>query len=126
MGPYTRVAHGDAFADGSATDLTVIIDAIEVGLEAVEAGRTRVVVTKTVNATLVQEDTILCNGAAMTLTLPTAVGITGHTFTIKNVNAVSLPLATTSSQTIDGAAPGTLAQWAYFTVMSDGANWVKV
>ena len=35
-GPYTRVSHSDNFSDGSATDGTVVIDAVEAGLEAVE------------------------------------------------------------------------------------------
>jgi hypothetical protein len=34
---YTRPAHGDPFADGSATDATVIVDALADGLEAAES-----------------------------------------------------------------------------------------
>lgn len=37
MTTYTRPEHGDAFADGSPTDATAIIDELATGLEALEA-----------------------------------------------------------------------------------------
>lgn len=58
-----------------------------------------------------------------TLTLPTAVGNTSF-YTVKNVGAGVVTVATTSSQTIDGSQPITLpvANTA-LDIVSDGANW---
>jgi hypothetical protein len=67
--------------------------------------------------------------AAFSITLPTAVGITGRVYKIKRINsgANAVTIDTTSSQTIDGAATYSLAlQWAVVTVMSDGANWITI
>lgn len=64
---------------------------------------------------------------ALTATLPDASALTaGKMFIIKNVGILTLTIATTSSQTIDGAAPGTLAQWDALTVVSNGSNWVII
>jgi hypothetical protein len=62
----------------------------------------------------------------ITITLPTAVGVTGRTYTIKKVDsgAGNVTVATTSSQTIDGATTYTLGnQFTGITVVSNGANW---
>ncbi len=64
--------------------------------------------------------------AGFTVTLPTAIGVTGIEYTIKktdsSINLVTI--ATTSSQTIDGITTKTLGtQYASITVISDGANW---
>lgn len=66
-------------------------------------------------------------GSGITLTLPTAVGITGRPYHIKRVDsgAGNVTIATTSSQTIDGLSTYVLVQqWQYVEVMSDGSNWV--
>lgn len=65
-------------------------------------------------------------GSGWTATLPTAVGVAGKTYTVNktssDVNA--LTVATTSAQTIDGAATTTLnTQYESIIVISDGANW---
>jgi hypothetical protein len=67
--------------------------------------------------------------APVTITLPTAVNIQGRTFTIKRINsgANAVTVATTSAQTIDGAATRSLgSQWSSVTVVSDGANWLVI
>jgi lysophospholipase L1-like esterase len=62
-----------------------------------------------------------------TITLPTAVGISGKTFTIKLTASGSATVATTSSQTIDGSTTYSLAsQYKYVTVQSNGANWIII
>ena len=62
-----------------------------------------------------------------TVTLPSAVGITGRQYTIKRTGTGSVTVATTSSQTIDGAASYALsAQWKYVVVVSNGSNWLIV
>lgn len=65
-------------------------------------------------------------GASLTVTLPTAIGLTGKIRTIKRLNAGAntVTVATTSSQTIDGATTQVLAiQYTSVDVISDGANW---
>lgn len=67
------------------------------------------------------------NAAAITITLPTAVGIAGRQYTIKRAAAGLVTVATTGGQTIDGAASYSLSLiWRYATVVSDGANWLIV
>jgi hypothetical protein len=59
-----------------------------------------------------------------TITLPTAASISGRTWTIKLTTAGSCTIATTSSQTIDGATSYSLSAInKYVTVISDGSNW---
>lgn len=68
--------------------------------------------------------TILVSGAT-SITLPTAAGITGRQYTIKKTDSgTTSTIATTSSQTIDGATSIAMAtQYEAVTVQSDGANW---
>jgi hypothetical protein len=70
---------------------------------------------------------IVCKTNAFTVTLPTAVGISGQQFIIKNANTLAsgndITLATTSSQTIDGSAPSYISPLNSLTLVSDGANW---
>lgn len=81
-------------------------------------------VTKTATYTLTATDGVvegLTN--AFTVTLPTAVGVTGQQYVIKNLQtANAVTVATTSAQTIDGASTYSVTNGAV-TVMSDGANW---
>lgn len=68
----------------------------------------------------------VAGASAITITLPTAVGHSGERFRLKRLNSTAgnVILATTSSQTIDGAATKTLtAQYQWIEVESDGANW---
>ena len=85
-------------------------------------------VTKTANYTLTESDYgVMCNTNSFPITLPTAVGIAGREYIIINIAAVTTTLATTSSQTINGAVPSTYnltAQWQRICLFSDGANWV--
>lgn len=70
------------------------------------------------------DSVVLLNAATLTATLPTAVGITGRAYTVKLITASTGTVATTSAQTIDGAATYSLsANHKYVTVVSDGANW---
>jgi hypothetical protein len=71
--------------------------------------------------------TINFTASGQTLTLPTAVGIGGRIYTIKLSAIGTATVATTSSQTIDGAGSYTLsAQYKYVTVQSDNANWIII
>jgi hypothetical protein len=70
---------------------------------------------------------INCTGGVFTVTLPTAVGIPGRTYIIKNSSTDIVTIVTTSSQTIDGVTTQSLAtQYSKIMVMSNGANWLIV
>jgi hypothetical protein len=68
--------------------------------------------------------------AAHTITLPTAVGCDGKRIAVKDVTGAgagtnNITIATTSSQTIDGAAPAAITATRRCVVyISDGANWL--
>ena len=86
------------------------------------------VTTFTGNTTAGSSDNLLVftGTSATTLTLPTAVGITGREYWIKNstTNSSVLTIATTSSQTIDGLTTWTLTQTnKAIRVVSNGTNW---
>jgi hypothetical protein len=84
----------------------------------------------TVNTSAASTDNLLVftGSSAATLTLPTAVGCDGRNYMIKNASTAGttpvLTIATTSSQTIDGAASWTLTSAnETITLISNGANW---
>lgn len=85
--------------------------------------------TKTAAYTLTATDSVIlasATSAAFTVTLPTAAGIAGRTYTVKKTDssANTVTIATTSSQTIDGLSTLVLTQqWEYVQVISDGSNW---
>lgn len=87
------------------------------------------IVTKTSTYPITTSDyIILADGTsgAFTTTLPTAVGVTGQMYIVKRINsgANNITIATTSSQTIDGATSYLLTnQYDSLKVISDGANW---
>jgi hypothetical protein len=91
-------------------------------------GLQRVLATKTSSYLMAYntDDVIVANGASITITLPRAdFAGAGRAYMIKNVNATSCTVATSNSNTIDGAASDTLAQWAAGRYVSDGTNWIK-
>jgi len=63
-------------------------------------------------------------GNTITVTLPTAVGIGGKNYVIKNNGSGVVTVATTSSQTIDGANTKSLNNNDSIEVISDGSNWI--
>jgi hypothetical protein len=83
------------------------------------------VVTKTANYTCGATDNfVICTTNTFTVTLPTAVGITGRVYVIKGgTPAKTITVATTSSQTIDGGATQTISGVGVVRVISNGANW---
>lgn len=76
----------------------------------------------TAGATAKTDYVYLCT-AALTLTLPTAVGNT-NLYTIKRTGTGNITVATTASQTIDGVTTFTLdLQYQSIQVVSNNANW---
>lgn len=64
--------------------------------------------------------------ASFTITLPTAVGITGRIYQIKKINSANtVTIDGNGAETIDGATTKDLTtQWSSYTLVSDGANWL--
>lgn len=82
---------------------------------------------KTADYTIVQTDyTINVTANSPTITLPTAVGISGKVYVVKNTGAGTVTLATTSAQTIDGAATQSIAANTSLMVQSTNANWIII
>ena len=75
---------------------------------------------------LVKEEDYLIDvtGNTVTVTLPTAVGVNGKNYVIKNRGTGVVTVATTSSQTIDGANTKSLNNNDSIEVISDGSNWI--
>ena len=65
-------------------------------------------------------------GNTITVTLPTAVGIDGKNYVIKNSGSGVITVETTSSQTIDGVSTKTLNSNNSVEVVSNGSNWIVV
>jgi len=65
-------------------------------------------------------------GNTITITLPTAVGINGKNYVIKNSGSGVVTVATTSGQTIDNTSSKSLKNNDSIEVISDGSNWVIV
>jgi hypothetical protein len=83
------------------------------------------IATKTAAYTLTASDTVALVSGTVTITLPTAVGITGKIYHIKNISNGVITIATDGSETIDGEASASLIQkYEAATLMSDGTNWM--
>jgi hypothetical protein len=64
--------------------------------------------------------------ASVTITLPDATTCTGRIYYIKSIGSgITVTIATTASQTIDGSATSRTitTQYKGLEVVSDGANW---
>lgn len=70
---------------------------------------------------------INCTANTFTVSLPTASGIAGQYFIIKNTGSGIITIDGYGSETIDGALNKLLAvQNESITVASDGANWIII
>lgn len=76
------------------------------------------------------DKTINCSANSFTITLPTAVGITGREYLIKNTGSGTITVACFGAETIDGDATIVLINDANPTningvaVLSTGADWI--
>lgn len=65
-----------------------------------------------------------CTANTFTVTLPTAVGVTGRTYIIKNSGTGVITIDGNGTETIDGALTQVLGtQYDFYRITSDGANW---
>lgn len=84
-------------------------------------------VAKTALYTATTTDLVIdCTSGTFTVTLPTAVGIAGRVYIIKNSGVGTITMAGTSAQTFDGVTSPTLATKVAAQYQSDGANWIKI
>ena len=89
-------------------------------------------VAKTAGYTVTATDyTVAANAStgALSITLPTSAGITGKVYVVKKMDSTAnvVTVATTSSQTIDGATTRALSlQYDAIMVQADGANWIVI
>lgn len=119
------------YSNGSSTKVASIDES---GSLAISGGLKIALVTKTGNYTLTGADYTAAfdtTSSALTATLPTAVGVTGKVYKVKDWKGTAatnnLTVNTTSSQTIDGVTSVTLnTAYASLTVQSDGANWIII
>jgi len=83
---------------------------------------------KTGTYTITEEDYLIdCTANSFTLTLPTAVGITGREYRIKNSGTGTITVDCNGSETIDDGLTAEIAiQYESITVVSNGSNWVVV
>jgi hypothetical protein len=80
---------------------------------------------KTSTYTITTSDsTINCTSGTFTVNLPTAVGITGRVFNIKNTSTGIITIDANGSETIDGELTQTVNQWENITIQSTGSNWI--
>jgi len=110
-----RIIGGDVIALGSLKGSNILTTGSQVvGYRAISALRTLDTSDYLIN----------CTANSFTVTLPTAIGITGQQYVIKNSGTGTITIATTSTQTIDGSSTKTLTQYQNITVVSNGANWI--
>lgn len=80
---------------------------------------------RTSTYTVDNEDCVVnCTSGTFTVTLPTAVGLEGQYFIVKNSGTGVITIDGDGSETIDGQSNKILAvQYESMTMISDGANW---
>lgn len=65
-----------------------------------------------------------CASGTFTVSLPTASGITGKLYVIKNSGTGVITVDPNGSETIDGSTTKTLTQYNTLSIQSNGTNWV--
>lgn len=83
-------------------------------------------VAKTSTYTAASTDcTIDCTSGTFTINLPTAVGITGKIYNIKNTGTGTITIDPSGAELVDGGSTITLPiQYMSITIQSTGAGWV--
>jgi hypothetical protein len=77
--------------------------------------------------TLTDEDyQIECTANSFTITLPTAVGITGREYSIKNSGTGVITVDGDGTETIDGELAQTIVQWDNMVITSNNVGWIII
>ena len=90
-------------------------------------GRISKLATVTSNYTILPSDEIITanSSSPINIYLPSAIGITGRTYTIKNINTGVVTILTTQSQKIDASNTYQLSnQYSFIKVISNGTKWL--
>ncbi|MBW3568879.1 hypothetical protein KY385_01995, partial [Candidatus Parcubacteria bacterium] len=96
----------------------------------IAANITTAITTKTANYTATASDSVIlgdAGGGSIVISLPSAVGINGRTYTIKKIDSSlnTVTMDPDGTETIDGNATTAIGtQWTTRQITSDGANWV--
>lgn len=69
-------------------------------------------------------DCVISATGTVTVTLPTAVGVSGRMYWVKNSGTGTITVDGNGSETIDGAATQAVAAGDCIQVCSDGLNWI--
>jgi len=82
---------------------------------------------KTTTYTAGADDYVIhCTSGTFSVNLPTAVGITGKVYIIKNSGSGLITIDPNGSQTIDGVTTYTMGQAESVQVISTGSNWITL
>ena len=82
---------------------------------------------KDANYTLTENDgTIECTANTFTLTLPTAVGIAGRVYVIKNTGSGIVTIDADGTETIDDELTQSISKYESLFLQSNGTNWVII
>lgn len=77
------------------------------------------------NYTIAADDYLInVTSGSPTITLPTAVGVSGREYCVKNSGTGTVTVEGDGSETIDGSLNKSFGQYTSITVVSDGSNWV--
>jgi hypothetical protein len=79
--------------------------------------------TYTISAT---DYTVNCTSGTFTVNLPTAVGIDGRTYVVKNSGAGTITLDGDGTETIDGLTTQSITTGLVMKVQSTGSNWIII
>ncbi len=106
--------------------IPAVLEDTKVAEEATEL--TRNIKTVTANYTAVADDDIILVNATATITLPSAVGLQGYHFIVKNIHATGITtIATTGNETIDGQNTEIIEeQYTSLTFVSNNVNWFEL
>jgi hypothetical protein len=76
---------------------------------------------------LATDGTVNVTANSPTITLPTAIGVSGKIYRIKNSGTGTVTISTTSSQLIDGSSTKIInTQYSMLALQSNGANWMII
>jgi len=90
-----------------------------------ESGRRKLVDNISSTTTLTTEAHLVnCTANTFTIDLPTAVGIGGQEYIIKNSGSGTITIDPNGAETIDGGTTGTLSPGDAVTIVSTGTNWI--
>lgn len=83
-------------------------------------------VAKTATYTAADDYTIDCTSGTFTVNLPTAVGITGRIYVIKNSGVGVITIDPAGAELIDGAATFSVVSGASATIQSTGSGYIII